>query len=192
MIDAAVACIAEEGYYRASSNRIAQRAGVTWGVIQHHFGTRERLLLEVAREGARRLDEHLASAAIEGATPAARLGSLADVAYSHYARPDFLVEAQIVMNLSRDPSTAHATIEALGDLARHAMPHWQRLVDQVVEPARQPPDLGRALFYALRGAAVGEVLISSMTPSADNPHAGNDRSAERAVLLAALATQLER
>ena len=31
-----IACILEEGFYRASSNKIARRAGVTWGVIQYH------------------------------------------------------------------------------------------------------------------------------------------------------------
>ena len=52
VIQAAVDCILDEGFYRASSNRIAERAGVTWGVIQHHFGTREALLIEVFKTRA--------------------------------------------------------------------------------------------------------------------------------------------
>ena len=44
VIDAAIACILDQGFYRASSNAIAERAGVTWGVIQYHFGTREALM----------------------------------------------------------------------------------------------------------------------------------------------------
>ena len=55
LIDATIDCILEEGLYRASSNRIAKRAGVTWGVIQHHFGTREALLLATFQEGMREL-----------------------------------------------------------------------------------------------------------------------------------------
>ena len=47
VIDAAIACILDQGFYRASSNAIAERAGVTWGVIQYHFGTREALMLAV-------------------------------------------------------------------------------------------------------------------------------------------------
>ena len=49
VIAAAVDSILERGFYRASSNEIARRAGVTWGVIQHHFGTREALMLAVLR-----------------------------------------------------------------------------------------------------------------------------------------------
>ena len=55
MLDATVECILELGYYQASSNAIARRAGVTWGTIQHQFGSREALLLEVIKQGWRGL-----------------------------------------------------------------------------------------------------------------------------------------
>jgi len=44
VLDAAIQTILEVGYYQASSNAIARRAGVTWGTLQHQFGTREALL----------------------------------------------------------------------------------------------------------------------------------------------------
>jgi AcrR family transcriptional regulator len=50
VLDAAIETILEVGYYQASSNAIARRAGVTWGALQHQFGTREALLLEVLNE----------------------------------------------------------------------------------------------------------------------------------------------
>ncbi len=53
VIRAAVDCIIDLGFYRGSStNEIARRAGVTWGVIQHYFGTREGLMLAVLEDGA--------------------------------------------------------------------------------------------------------------------------------------------
>jgi len=97
MLAAAVECILEEGYYRASSNRIAQRAGVTWGVIQYHFGTREQLLLAVARQGAEELVQLLTDAEITGDTVEERLDSLADVIWLHYRRPAFLAHVPEIM-----------------------------------------------------------------------------------------------
>jgi TetR/AcrR family transcriptional regulator, regulator of cefoperazone and chloramphenicol sensitivity len=187
LIEAAVACIAEDGYYRASSNAIARRAGVTWGVIQHHFGTRERLLLEVARSGAQELVATLDEAEIRGETPEERLGSLADVVFSHYCRPEFLVAVQILMNLTRDPRTASETIEALDEITTDTEARWQRLVDQVLEPERQPPGLGRVLFYALRGIAVGEELLNTMVARGPAARAGSHH-AERRALIRALAS----
>jgi AcrR family transcriptional regulator len=189
LIDAAVACIAEEGYYRASSNQIARRAGVTWGVIQHHFGTRERLLLEVAREGVTHLVATLEHARITGDSQFARLDSLADVVWSHYCRPEFLVGTQIVMNLTRDPATAQETIEALDEITTRTTEHWQHLVDQVLDRSEQPPGLSKSLFYILRGVAVGEQLLDSMINRGPDARPQRHRG-ERQFLLQALAAQL--
>src|SRR5207302_10457592 len=72
VLEAAVASILERGFYRASSNEIARRAGVTWGVIQHHFGTREALLLAVLEDGANRFVDLVGTAAIDEASASAR------------------------------------------------------------------------------------------------------------------------
>jgi TetR/AcrR family transcriptional regulator, regulator of cefoperazone and chloramphenicol sensitivity len=162
---------------------------VTWGVIQHHFGTREKLLLEVVREGVDDLVTTFEQAEVEGATAAARLESLADVVWSHYCRPEFLAGVQIVMNLTRDPATAGATVESLGKLSQRMEASWQRLVDQVVPPADQPPGLGKALFFILRGVAVGEELLDSMV-GGEAARPPVRRKAERQLLLDALSATL--
>ena len=72
VVDAAIACILDEGFYRASSNKIARRAGVTWGVIQYHFGTREALMVAVHERGLDELDRCLTDAVITGDTVEAR------------------------------------------------------------------------------------------------------------------------
>jgi AcrR family transcriptional regulator len=190
LIAAAIACIAEDGYYRASSNAIARRAGVTWGVIQHHFGTRERLLLEVARAGAAELVATLDNAKIHGDSAPERLESLADVVFSHYCRPEFLVAVQIVMNLTRDPTTAAETVEALDQITTNTNLRWQHLVDQVLEPARQPAGLGRALFYVLRGVAVGEELLNTMIARGPDTRPVSHQR-ERQALIHALASLLD-
>src|ERR1700749_3381971 len=82
LIESTLDCILDEGFYRASSNRIAERAGVTWGVIQHHFGTREGLLLAAFDQSMLELIDILESAEIAGDSFDERLESLADVLWS--------------------------------------------------------------------------------------------------------------
>src|SRR6476619_1854498 len=113
VVDAAIACILDEGFYRASSNKIAKRAGVTWGVIQYHFGTREALLVAVHERGLEELDRCLTDAVIVGGTVEARLASFVDALWSYYRRPEFLAYMQVVLNLSHDPTTAEPTRLAL-------------------------------------------------------------------------------
>jgi TetR/AcrR family transcriptional regulator, regulator of cefoperazone and chloramphenicol sensitivity len=51
VIDETVRCVIEEGFGAASAKHITERAGVTWGVIQYHFGDRDGLLMAVVDEG---------------------------------------------------------------------------------------------------------------------------------------------
>ena len=55
LIDEAVRCIREEGFSAASARHIIERAGVSWGVIQHHFGDRDGLLTAVIEDAMDRL-----------------------------------------------------------------------------------------------------------------------------------------
>nr|WP_234712669.1 TetR/AcrR family transcriptional regulator [Mycolicibacterium komanii]CRL66579.1 transcriptional regulator [Mycolicibacterium komanii] len=51
VIGETVRCVLEEGFAAASAKHITERAGVTWGVIQYHFGDRDGLLMAVVDEG---------------------------------------------------------------------------------------------------------------------------------------------
>jgi TetR/AcrR family transcriptional regulator, regulator of cefoperazone and chloramphenicol sensitivity len=55
LIDETVRCIREEGFSAASARHIIERAGVSWGVIQHHFGDRDGLLTAVIEDALDRL-----------------------------------------------------------------------------------------------------------------------------------------
>lgn len=59
LIDETVACIREEGFSAASARHIIERAGVSWGVIQHHFGDRDGLLTAVIEDAVDRLTASL-------------------------------------------------------------------------------------------------------------------------------------
>ena len=55
LIDETVRCICEEGFSAASTRHIIERAGMSWGVIQHHFGDRDGLLTAVIDDAVDRL-----------------------------------------------------------------------------------------------------------------------------------------
>jgi AcrR family transcriptional regulator len=88
VIQAAIATVIDVGYYKASSNAIARNAGVTWGSINHLFGSREQLMLDVVNYLATRLEERLARAVIEGETLEDRLWHVLGALSSHYEHHD--------------------------------------------------------------------------------------------------------
>lgn len=59
LLDAAVECLAEEGYANTTTRRIAERAGVTPGALQHHFASRAELLGHARRHLGSRFAEQM-------------------------------------------------------------------------------------------------------------------------------------
>jgi AcrR family transcriptional regulator len=47
LLDAAIDCLVEYGYAKTTTRRIAERAGVTPGALQHHFASKTALLGEL-------------------------------------------------------------------------------------------------------------------------------------------------
>ncbi len=187
VVDAAIACILDEGFYRASSNKIAKRAGVTWGVIQYHFGTREALLLAVHERALDELDHALTDAVITGDTVEARLGCFVDALWSYYRRPEFLAYMQIVLNLSHDPTTAESTrvaLETSHDRVGERLPALGRAVLGSEPSDAQVRDTARFLYNVVRGLALDQELLDAM-PVEHSTSAEFDE--QRAVLVHALA-----
>jgi AcrR family transcriptional regulator len=190
VIDAAVACILDEGFYRASSNKIAKRAGVTWGVIQYHFGTREALMLAVHERGVAELDRCLVEAEIVGDTFEARLGSFVDALWAYYRRPEFLAYMQIMLNLSHDPTTADSTQAALKTVGVRVNERVPVLIRAVVGDGPNNAEvarIGRFVYNAVRGLALDQDLLDAM-PIEHSTAAEFD--AQRAELVRALARSL--
>jgi AcrR family transcriptional regulator len=162
MLDAAVQCIVEEGFYRSSSNRIAARAGVSWGVIQHYFGTREKLLLEVVRESADELVTWLPTLTVAGDSTEDKLRAFVDIVFTHYRQPTFAASLQIFTNLGKDPRTTEDTRAALLDAEVRASGLWRQLVDQTFPPGSFPDGLGPQVFALIRIAAIGMATLDEM------------------------------
>jgi AcrR family transcriptional regulator len=188
LIDATIDCILEEGFYRASSNRIAKYAGVTWGVIQHHFGTRETLLVAAFQQGMRELIDTLESAVIAGDTFEDRLDSLAHVIWRFYRQPRFVAYEQLSLNLLRDPTMDDATVRLVRRQQAKIGHLLTKLAAQVVRGDIAEVLPPAALLQILRGLAIGLVLADAVPGRASR--ARPDPAAteqERQILLDALA-----
>ena len=183
VIRAAVECIIDLGFYRGSStNEIARRAGVTWGVIQHYFGNREGLMLAVLQDGAGHMVETVVEARIDGATVEERMAQLIDVFSAHYARPDYLASLQVLLNMDHDPRTSSEVRKTMLEVAEQSNTHVRRLLREALGPAMNKPDLATTIFLVIRGFGFSEQLLDSMAYDTVAPK--RDRVARHRRLLA--------
>jgi AcrR family transcriptional regulator len=182
VIDAAIACILELGFYRASTNEIARRAGVTWGVIQYYFGTREALMVAVLRHGARQFSETVEGVHVQGPTVVARVEELLDILSSHYAQPEYLAYLQVLLSLDHDPNTGAEVRQTMHDVAERSHDHIRRLLKETLGPAAKAPELATTIFLTLRGFGISQQLHDTM--SYDSVAPKSDRVVRQRRLLA--------
>ncbi|HEY4460701.1 MAG TPA: TetR/AcrR family transcriptional regulator [Pseudonocardiaceae bacterium] len=190
VVRAAIQCILEQGFYRASSNAIAERAGLTWGVIQYYFGTREKLMLAVLQEGSKRLADELRNAEIIGTTLTERVEQFFDVLDAYYGSPDYLAFIQVLMNLGHDPRTSEQTRQNMSEINEQANPELNRLVNRVFAGTGiRRRDVRNLLFHSLRGLSISHVMLTTVEPF--TRATGQQALTERRLLAKALALLIE-
>jgi AcrR family transcriptional regulator len=184
VIEAAIDTILEEGFYRASSNRIADRAGVSWGVIQHHFGTREALMMAAFEAGMRELLTTLEAATIDGHTFEERLDSFVDVIWGFYRQPKFVAYEELTLNLTHDPNMDADTVAMVTDHNARIGRRLAALANAVLDEEAVEVLPPGALVVLVRGVAVALTLTEAVPRRPRSPISGSD--AARRVLVEAL------
>jgi AcrR family transcriptional regulator len=163
VIRAALLSIMDLGFYRGSStNEIARRAGVTWGVIQHRFGSREALMLAVLEASSEDLEKVVAEAHIDGETVQERLTQLIELLAQHYATPEYLASLQVILNLEHDPRTSEEVRGTMRRAADHSTAHLYRLLKETFGDQPIPNDLRSNIILAIRGFCFSQQLNDSM------------------------------
>lgn len=107
--DAAIAQFAEHGFRAATIKSIAAAAGVSSGLVQHHFGTKERLREACDRAAVERIQQQL-----EVVTNAGEEVASPDFASALYASSPLLVRYLIRLLLENGPA-AETLFDAMAE-----------------------------------------------------------------------------
>lgn len=153
VIDAAIHCLATEGYHRATSNRIAREAGLSWGVIQYHFGDRAgiyRAVLDTIIEAYVTELDQLARAG-EGKAVSERLELLALSVWQLLNHPAYLATMELLLNLNRDPELALNTKTYVKRWSERMAQLWQGIFPEFPEGHAGSAAARQIFFAALRG-----------------------------------------
>lgn len=155
VIGETVRCILEEGFAPPSVRHITDRAGVTWGVVQYHFGDLDGILMAVVDQGFGELIDALAGLSPEAAQLEAQ------------ERVGFVVEA---VWRAFSSATSRAALEILiatrGIRGAAVNTHLAQLMAELTDLGRQlgeglsAPDathIGNLIWNTLRGIVVAQM-----------------------------------
>lgn len=89
--------IADVGFQRTTASEITQRAGVTWGAVQHHFGGKDGTLAAVLEDSFARFAERVTGVDV-GQSFEKRVGDFVDRAWGHFDSAHFRSTLEIMLH----------------------------------------------------------------------------------------------
>lgn len=153
VIQAAIDCIFEEGFNAAHTNRICERAGVSWGVLQYHFGDKDGLLQAVLDSIFTDFTSTLANTELSEGNLKQRVQLLIEVIWSLVSKPQYRVSMAILRNAGKSTESNIDDERLISLWADETAQLWETLFKDLVEKPAKSDSAKRILFAALRGFA---------------------------------------
>lgn len=155
ILGAAISLIKEGGYAAASASRIAERAGITWGAAQHHFGSKEDILAEVMAISHERFIASVSAPHLREGTLADRVDAFVECMWEHYKDDVYLAGLEILLASREMVDRRMATFD------ENAREHIKTLHEIFHDSELTDDELQEALIFVhclLTGLTIEKVL----------------------------------
>ncbi|MFK7975731.1 MAG: TetR/AcrR family transcriptional regulator [Halioglobus sp.] len=153
VIKAAIDSIYRDGFNAAHTNRIAEEAGVSWGVLQYHFGDKDGLLQAVLDHIFEGFIASLSQAKLEGSDTHERVKQLIDAIWPLFSKKEYRVSIAILRNAGKDESSKINGQNQVKAWAATMSRLWDELLPEGIAGTKQSETARHLLFAGLRGLA---------------------------------------
>jgi AcrR family transcriptional regulator len=134
LLDAAVDCLAEEGYANTTTRRIAERSGVTLGAMQYHFASKAELLGYATRRiGSKIAQQILERGSADIPSIQSRAEDFLDYWWDLLKGPLFAATAELWVAARTDSELRKNLVVAQRDLAKWVHRSSRVLYPELVE-----------------------------------------------------------
>jgi AcrR family transcriptional regulator len=166
VLDAAVACIAKEGFQASNLSRIARYAGMTTGAIQHQFGDKASLLAEVVERGFEQMIERLARMPGGEEPLPARVSRLVEALWSGYDAASTRASLETLFAMRGDEAFHRRSILFLAAMRQRVDRLWMGTFWDAPCGRAGHIEAQRSVFTTLNGLALERILVPGMPDAA--------------------------
>jgi AcrR family transcriptional regulator len=166
VIDAAVACVAEKGFRSTNLARIARRAGVTTGAIQHHFGDKASVLAAVVERSFEDLVGDVARLTAAGRPLPERLEHFIETLWTHYVAAESRASLEILIQMRGEPEFSRRSLPYLEGILGAIDRMWMGLFWDAEVSRDRHVEGQRLLFTTLNGLALEKILFPEASDAA--------------------------
>ena len=158
LLDATITVLLESGYDGSSLAKVAKKAGLTTGSVQHHFKTKSDLMLAVIKERIFDVGD-ISDLQIDlGLAVVKRCQKLIELQWRHYGDPKYLAIWTIILG-ARSDSEFTARI---ADWQKNAIAQHEHAINIVFSDLHLKPSHIKSMQYfinaQLRGLAMLQVV----------------------------------
>jgi len=163
VLEAAVQCIAEDGFQRTHLAEIASRAGVSVGAIQHQFSDKAGVLAAVVAHGFDALVSEVVRLPADSGELPGRVARLVEATWTHYAQPQSRAALEIALQMRSDPEFQSVSAPHLAQIRGAIDRMWMGFFWDLEASRGQHVRAQRLLFTTLNGLIVESMLIPMRT-----------------------------
>jgi AcrR family transcriptional regulator len=154
LLDAAIDCLCVHGLAGATLEVITERAGVTRGAVQHHFRTRDELILVILEEMNIRLRALADTDHFVGATYDQKLSSLFEHLWQIVNSSLFIAGIQIQLGAAADPTLAKKVMKVMIAIENDLDRRWIELFSEQGITSSRIVTARHVVQAAFRGLAI--------------------------------------
>ena len=155
VIDETIRCILEEGFAAASAKHITERAGVTSGVVQYHFGDRDGLLMAVVDQGFAELTDALSELPAAAENVRDRAEFIVNAAWEAFSSATSMAALEILIGTRAMRDTGAS--EHLAELGTTFVKLGKHIGKGLA--ARHAAAIGNLIWATLRGLVVAALVV---------------------------------
>lgn len=158
LVEAAIEILNERGFNAATAVAVAERAGVTRGAVQHHFGTTQALLVAVMRHVSRARGGRAQPSPRASSPLGDRVRALIEEYRLLYDGPDGIALMEIWLGAGHDEDLRQQVDALMQRIMERRLDHWRSVLSDVELSDAEIVTLRGVMVSTLRGAAIHRVF----------------------------------
>ena len=158
IIAAVIELINEQGLAGATSGQIARRAGITWGAVQHHFGTKDDILTAVLHRAHAAYLARLDSAQLTQGDLVGRVNRFVDTVWEHYRSDLYFAFSEILRASRLNSSGDYIAPFSLAEQQNIHTAIMAKMFDEFEIPSVRLNDAFRFIHRFLAGFSLDRIM----------------------------------
>jgi AcrR family transcriptional regulator len=152
LIEAAIQSLCEVGYSKTTTHEICRRAGATSGAIQHHFGSKDELILATLERLRFEMQERFDRLNALGGSLEARCEAMVrEMWHTFYGRKRYMAVWEIAIGSRGEKSFYDRVLEQRRNTLRFIEPIWRKTFGIPESGPREHLDAMHVVLSFLRG-----------------------------------------